>query len=204
MAEAPESRTQKYSRKLLITKACHLTCHVLGLILLLQAPVSAQPTTAQLLKIIEVQQKQIDILQARLDGSETFSRVTIDWLSIGQDSILVQGWGFACGQPDGGRLVVVVDGVQSAQATKDNFFRWPRYDVLNEPNAELCTRVLSYVPTVTAGFQTLVGMEPFEHQPANHVHKITVRIFDKYGRVRDSDPVEIRYDAKTGQHWRRE
>lgn len=155
------------------------------------------------MKTIQTLQRQVDVLQRRLDGQETFSRATIDWVVLGPGVALVQGWGFACGQPDGGRLVIVVDGIQTIQAMPAQFFRGPRPDVNNASNENLCRLVGSDVPTATAGFQTLVDMTPFEPgENIDHSHKVKVRIYDQYGRMSESEPVSVTFLALFGQHWR--
>lgn len=193
MAEAPGSRTYGSRRNSLSRLACHGACHVFSAAaILLPAPAAAQTPPLLVMKTIQTLQRQVDVLQRRLDGLETFSRATIDWAILGPGVALVQGWGFACGQPDGGRLVIVVDGVQSVQATPAQFFRVPRPDVDNAPNAQLCRLVGAEVPTATAGFQTLLDLTPFEPgERGDHRHTVKVRIYDQYGRMRESEPMLI-------------
>lgn len=169
------------------------------------APAQGQATPGNLLKTIQTLQRQVDQLQARLDGQESFSRATIDFLTEAPGALNVQGWAFACGQGDGGRLVIVVDGVQSVQSTPSSYYRWSRTDVNNQGNAELCARVGADVPTDQAGFGTLVNMDPFEPgEYGDHFHTIKVRIYDKYGRMWESRPVSIQYQTVSGQHSLRE
>jgi hypothetical protein len=165
------------------------------------APVRGQPTPGNLMKTIETLQRQVDQLQARLDGQESFARATIDFLTEAPGVVNVQGWAFACGQGDGGRLVIVVDGVQSVQSTASSYYRWQRTDVNNQGNAELCARVGAAVPTEQAGFGTVVSMEPFEPgEYGDHFHTIKVRIYDRYGRMSESRPVTIQFEPVSGQH----
>jgi hypothetical protein len=154
----------------------------------------AQGPPLSTLRHIYVQQQQVDALQARLDGSFVPAIVALNPPAMNPSGALeVSGWAFRCGEEDGGRLVVLIDGVQSVQADerplpeKRHIPRQPRPDVANQANSTFCVLQGSYVPTNNAGFWTLVDVSAYSlGWNGNGCHTVKVRLYDLGGRMKES------------------
>lgn len=145
------------------------------------------------MRILESLQRQVDTLQARLDGpGELYMRATVDYVAPGSPgTIVVGGWAFAKGEADGARLVLMIDGVQSGQALPENFYRWDRPDV-SAAYAGFCAAA-----GAQAGFQTVASLTSFEPgRQGDAWHEIRVRVYDRLGRKTDS--AARRYNSVTG------
>jgi hypothetical protein len=146
------------------------------------------------LRHIYVQQQQADMLQARLDGPDVPSIISLNPPTMNPAGALeVSGWAFACGQADGGRLVVMIDGLQSVQAdelpTGTRYItRSSRPDVNNPPNSYFCwIHGQQTVPTINAGFFALVDVSAYSlGWLGDGCHTVQMRMYDAQGRMAKS------------------
>jgi len=159
---------------------------VAALIALVAIPLTAQGGPLTMLRMLFVLQQQVDAIQRRQDGTgDLRMRLNIDTAYESSPGVVfVNGWVFACEDPDA-RVVVVVDGVQSVQSGPGSVYRYLRSDV-NAAYEGFC-----FVP-MHVGVTSLVDMAVF--QPGwigNHQHTIKLRLYDSTGRMAESNTVTV-------------
>ncbi len=176
------------------------------LILSTAAPCIAQESTSdtqQLMSLIRATSQRLDVLQARadLEVAPSTGIARIDQVSIFEQTqgvwwLSVDGWAFTCDAPVTGgnfdRVRIVVDGIETAVKVA----RPERPDVVGwSDDSGYCASKGGGFVASNVGVQATLPLSVWQTDVVRVV-KVTIRVYDLWGRAVDSPAGSITLPAR--------